>query len=157
MAALRYLLRILGYLWSLPHTLIGVLALLTVYFPKSIRWKNGALEVVVRWHLIPRGLDRTGDGDVDDPEDFRTGGQTHGIIIFLRDEEAREGVRLGNHERVHVVQCMIFGGVLYPLMYGLSCGFNLCRGQSMSDAYHNCIFEKRARAWQNDGVPWLLR
>ena len=106
------ILKILGWIWTLPHTLFGVLCLLTVYFPKSIRWSDGALDVVVRWNLIPKGFDRTGDGDVDDPKDFKTGAQTHGFIIFYRDERTSRRESLRCHERVHVVQCMVLGGVL---------------------------------------------
>ena len=38
----------LGVLWSLPLTLVGV-ALALVYLPKSIRWRDGCIEVVQAW------------------------------------------------------------------------------------------------------------
>ena len=144
------ILKILGWIWTLPHTLFGVLLLLTVYFPKSIRWSEGALDVVVRWHVIPEGFDRTGDGDIDDPEDFRTGAQTHGFIIFYRDKHQRDRGDLREHERVHVLQCMILGGVLYPLLYGLSFAINLARGQGTVVAYKNIWFERQAYRIQRE-------
>jgi len=151
---IKHLVRFLGYVWSLPHTLFGVLLLLTVYFPKRVRWSEGALDVVVRWHLIPKGMDKTGDGDLDDPEDFVTGGQTHGIIIFYADEYQAQRQRLRCHERIHVLQCMIFGGLLYPLLYGLS---SMAAAFSGDDYYRDNHFEVWARAWEGGDVPWPLK
>lgn len=163
MHALKLVLRLLGYLWSLPHALFGLLLLCTVYFPRSIRWHRGVFEVVVRWHLIPRGMDRTGDGDIDDPEDFRTGGQTHAWFVFLRDEEQRKSLRLGNHERMHTVQEMIFGP-LYPVIYGLdffcrlfaACLRDDYRDVAVANAYYNIWFERWARR-NETRLHWLLR
>jgi hypothetical protein len=152
----KFLLRILGYIWSLPLTVFGLLLLCTVYWPRSVTWRNGALEVVVRWHLIPRGMDRTGDGDLDDPEDFLTGGQTHGAVIFLCDENQRNDMRLHHHERHHVVQAMILGFILYPLGYGVSCLIGLCKGKGIAGASQDCWFERWARAMENQ-LPWLFR
>ena len=105
-----------GYILSLPHTLFGLLLMLW-YRPTKVRWNNGTIECISE-HIIPQGIDRTGDGDVDDPEDFRTGAQTHGIIIFYADEYQRLRPDLVAHERTHVWQGMLFGP-LYPLTYGV--------------------------------------
>ena len=135
MKYLRYLLLFLGHLWALPHSLFGFLLCITVYWPKSIRFRSGAIEVVVyKDHLIPKGLDN-----------FRTGGQTHGAFMFFADERCRDDVGLNSHERVHILQTMIFGGVLYPLLYGLSCLIGLLRGKSATMAYWDNWFERWAR------------
>lgn len=89
----------LGFVWSLPHTLLGVLLIL-VYFPREIRWSQGCLEVIPRWIIGSPGA------------------QTHGVVIFYRDRRTRAWVPLRVHERVHVVQGMIFG-IFYIISYSL--------------------------------------
>lgn len=100
----------------------------------------------MRWHLIPAGLDRTGDGDIDDPEDFRTGAQTHAFFIFNAAERDRENEKLQRHERKHVWQAMVWGP-LYPFIYASNFAWNKwIKKQSNIDAYKNIWFEKQARA-----------
>jgi hypothetical protein len=152
---MKTVLQLLGYLWSLLHTLVGVLLMVTVYFPKSVKWIDGALVVIVRWHIIPEGMDRTGDGDCDDPEDFITGAQTHGCIIFCRDEKQAASARLQNHERVHIAQSMVLGP-LYPLLYGILCLVMLIKHRSTMKAYWMNPLEVQARAHEKE-LPWIFR
>ena len=126
------LLRFIGFLWALPHTLFGVLLLLTIYFPRSVVWCDGALDVVVRWKLRPAS--------------FNPGAQTHGVIIFYADAHQLGIEPLRRHERRHVDQCMVLGGVLYPLFYGLHYLWNyLTNGFDGGKAYEDNWFEKDAR------------
>ena len=85
-----------GYLWALPHTLLGLL-LAPFYGIKSVRWSQGCLEFVVS------ALDEAG-------------AQTHGWIIFYRSAQIRGNTNVRIHERVHVVQGFI-GGPFYILAY----------------------------------------
>jgi len=138
----------LGVLWTSVWSLIGVLLLLTIYFPKRWpRWNHGGLEVVVRWSLIPKGFDRTGDGEINDPEDWYTGAQTHGVIKFFAGEGQIQ--RHDYHEQVHVWQCMIFGP-LYGLIYGLDWLVQLLWLRDTAVAYEAIWFERWARRWQRE-------
>lgn len=136
---------ILGSLWAFPTTLIGLLAALTIYFPKSIHWYRGTIVIVVRWSMIPKGFDRNGDGDLDDPDDFLTGGQTWSLFMFLRDEQQREHPRLLKHEHTHSVQNWILGPV-FGIIYGGEWLFRLlAMRQDAHLAYHNLWLERWAR------------
>lgn len=104
------LLKILGHLWALPLTVFALLATLTRYFPRRIRWRLGGIEVIPRWGLIPKGLKRDG-------KDFRTGGQTFGLFRFYREEKNWEDIPLVYHEKTHQKQQMIWG-ILYLFIYG---------------------------------------
>lgn len=142
---MKRLLLVLGGVWSLPHTAIGLLALITVYWPKAMRWETGALHVVVRWSLIPRGM-----------ENFRTGAQTHGFIIFYADEAQAMRSRLICHESWHVYQGMLLGP-LYPVLYGLLFLVELARKRDVVRAYEGIWFERWAYAREKGPLPWLLR
>ena len=97
------MIRFLGYLWALPNTLLGVLMALTVYFPKMVRWRDGALEIV------PRRRNLIGGPWV--------GAQTYGWIIFGKTREMLDAVDLYAHERVHVDQGLKYGITLW-FVYG---------------------------------------
>lgn len=133
----KYALRLLCYAWALPSTLIGLLLLATVYWPSSVRWSSGALDVVARRGLIPRWA----------------AGQTHGWIVFYRDDRQSEKRDLRVHERFHVAQCMTWG-VMYPVLYGLSSLWALVRG---GDYYRDNVFERQAYRRQGGKLPWILR
>lgn len=92
-----------GYVWSLPNSLIGLVLLATWYWPRSIAWRDGCLEVVTRRTLIGGPW---------------VGAQTYGWVIFYRDSNMQSRGDLAVHERVHVAQAMV-GGVFFLLAYGL--------------------------------------
>lgn len=96
-----FALRLLGYVWSLPQLLLLGLPLALIYRAHSWRWNDGCLEAI--------GGDRIWG---------RPGAQTHGWLIFYRDEQQRRSKGLRVHERVHVLQAFV-GGPLYTLSYGL--------------------------------------
>lgn len=88
------LLRILGYLWALPATLIG-LALAPLYGFRVPDWRNGALEVTAD-RLIPS----------------RAAAQTWGWLIYYRGDA--RGARWRRHEGVHVRQWLVLGLLYLP-------------------------------------------
>lgn len=94
-----------GYLWALPHTLVG-LALAIVYRAHSWWWHQGVLVAI--GGKRPDGSTRIWGNP---------GAQTHGWLLFAasEDEFARRDLRV--HEFVHVVQGFV-GGPLYMLAYG---------------------------------------
>jgi hypothetical protein len=152
----------LGFFWSLPHTIFGFLLMALPawpkqwslkrwegfdwfpYFPRKIRWCwanwGGFVLEAIPKRLIPKGWDQTGDGDIDDLADFRTGAQTHGWIIFYRDYAAARHPLLREHEETHVLQGYI-GGVFYVLAYAFSSLVMLISGKHY---YHDNWFEKHA-------------
>jgi len=132
---MRIALYLLGHLWALPHTLFGLLLLATVYRGKVTRWSWGGIEVRLDSNrdLIPKGMENGL---------FETAAQTHGVLIFY----VALSKRLRRHERRHVLQCIILGGVLYPAAYGLLYVVGLCQGKSALEAYKAIWFEKNARA-----------
>jgi len=83
------ILYLLGALWILPLTLAGaVLAL--IYVPIGVRWSDGLLEIRTLWIIGSPGA------------------QTIGLIMFYTDPEERDRPRLRVHERVHVIQSMLW-------------------------------------------------
>lgn len=147
----------LGWVWSFPGlwpgcSLFGLLLALTVYFPKKVRFRRGYVQIVVRWSLIPKGFDTNRDGDLDDPEDFRTGGQTHGCFMFHSDERQWDRADHVHHEETHVWQCMVLGFLLHPLIYGCSYVVNRLRGMDPETAYKNVLQERQAYRRQREFI-----
>lgn len=125
-----FILRLLGYLWALPHSLFGLL-LLAYYWPRSVRWSEGALDVITTRTLIGGRW---------------VAGQTYGWVIFYREGPAARGVNMRAHEREHVRQALI-GGPFYPLAYGLHfLWLWLVKRENWRDAYRANWFEVRAYA-----------
>lgn len=114
---------IFGLIWSLPHTLLGLIFFLPLYWPKRIRWSEGCIEVIPKWILF-------------DPI-----AQTHGAIIFYRDETYRNIRLVRVHERVHVIQGFILS-LLYSVSYVLFFG-----GKFAAQGFRDW---KRAYLW----IPW---
>lgn len=131
-------LRVLGYLWSLPLVLVGLLLAL-LYRPTSWRWSEGCLEAIV-----------AGDRMIGKP-----GAQTHGWVIYYRDELARQSARLRRHERVHVRDGLL-GGVFYGLAYAFTFAWWFVFVPAVplgwprwKRAYYRNWFEQRARLAEN--------
>lgn len=97
------ILRALGYLWALPHTLIGLL-LVPLYRPTRVRWSEGCLEMIAG---TSHGRTRIFG---------KPWAQTHGWLIFYAGEEWWSERSLRVHERVHVTHGFI-GGPFYVLSY----------------------------------------
>ncbi len=92
------------------HTLVG-LALMPIYGVDKWRWRAGAIEVMA-------GRKKDGTTRIW----FQPGAQTWGIIVFCANGRNFENEPLQVHERVHVLQSILFG-VLFPITYLLSFAF----------------------------------
>jgi len=133
------LLHLVGYLWSLPNTLIGLL-LVPLYAPQSIEWCDGCLEVIA-------GERKDGSTRIF----FKPSGQTFGWIIFYATEEKRQKASLRVHERVHVTQGFI-GGPLFALTYLLCFAWSFTRNgfKDWYSAYMRNPFEIQAYRIQDE-------
>ncbi len=116
----------LGYIWSAPNTLIGLL-LAVFYRPTAWRWDRGVLTALGGKRIWGRPA-----------------GQTWGWLIYFSDERARSREDLQVHERVHVRQGMI-GGPLFLLAYGVHFLFLWVRYRfDWKRAYFDVWAEKQA-------------
>jgi hypothetical protein len=132
------LLRLLGYLWATPWTLIFLLMLLVAWAlrrVKPVRWAHGAWD----WQVTRgRGLEWLLDGWV---------AVTLGWICLWTNRPHWLGIDAPYmdervyvlHERRHLTQNMIFGPLFYPL-YIL--------GSLLAWSYHDNPFEIDARNHQ---------
>jgi len=126
---------LLGYLFSLPNTLLG-LVLALVYWPRQWRFSGGCIEAVA------------GDRIFGKP-----GAQTWGFLIYYRDEHVREVADLRVHERVHVVQGFYLGP-LFLVAYGLHFVW-LWVAQGFGDwraPYHRVWAERQAYQVQDEYI-----
>jgi hypothetical protein len=132
-----------GLVWGFfLHGLVALLLLCTVYLPERIWWQGGAFHVIPRWGLLPRKI---GTGGI--------AAQTHWIFIFYADLKTSKNERLVTHELVHVYQCLMLGGIIHPLTYGLSYLINRIRGQNGYVAYRNIWQEKQAYRLEEEYHP----
>ena len=88
---------IIGYLWALPNTIIGLLLSL-LYLPKHIRWSEGCIELSDCQRLF---------GGI---------AQTHGFVIYYKTDSYRANKGIRVHERVHVKQAFLMG-ILFLIAY----------------------------------------
>lgn len=120
-----------GYVMLLPHTLVGFLFFALIYWPRDWKWHGGYWTCIVRNGLIGGPW---------------VGAQTHGNIVFCRDEKMRQRTRLRVHECVHIVQEMLLGP-LYMLIYGLHFAWKFVtkkKGENWIEAYYDICFEVQA-------------
>ena len=125
------MLRLLGYLWALPNTLIGLV------FCAVARLSGGEVQVVdgvveahggwTRPALRPNPLMRHGIAAI-----------TFGHVVVGADAFQLQRTRV--HERVHVRQYATFGPFFLPL-YFLSSAWCVCR---RVDPYRQNVFEREA-------------
>jgi hypothetical protein len=123
----------LVYLWALPTTAVGLLALvLAAIAGRGVRCAvvNGVLEVhggLVTWFLKHCTLLRGG-----------ASAMTLGHVVLGRDELLLDLTR--DHERVHVRQCERWGPLFLPA-YGLASAAVFLRG---GRPYEDNPFEREA-------------
>ncbi len=125
------MLRLLGYLWALPNTLIGLV------FCAIARLSGGEVAVVdgvveahggwTRRALRPNPFMRHGIAAI-----------TFGHVVVGADAFQLQRTRV--HERVHVRQYATFGPFFLPL-YFLSSAWCVCR---RVDPYRENVFEREA-------------
>lgn len=91
-------------LFIVAHTLLGVLLMLP-YGVESIRWNRWTIEVVAK-------ANKDGHTRIW----FRPSAQTWGLMIFYASAQLKSSEPLRVHERVHILQSLLFGAV-YPVTY----------------------------------------
>jgi hypothetical protein len=134
-------LRILGILWTLPNTLIGLIGGgAGLLFGASVEFSRRDFALVFhRWPWGPGGAITFGNtilhtGDTLDSEcltyEHRAG----------RCEHPR--IKMGDHERAHVYQYMVLGPLFLPL-------YLLCGGVSVRNP-----FERAADRYAMTGRGW---
>jgi hypothetical protein len=121
---------VLGWLWTLPLTLIYLPVVLT-YGPRRCRLQDGLLRVDVGRIWIGYSS---------------TIGQTVGSVIVIRDDYA-DLERIWVHERHHARAQFWRYGILFPIMYGLA---SLNAWAAGLHFYRDNVFEVAARKaeWQ---------
>ncbi len=141
----------LGVVWSSPCTLVGLLMSI-FYRPQSIRWSEGAIELVA-------GRNKKGRTRIWG----RPGGQTLGIVIWYASEDGMRNPRytIRSHERVHVLQYLI-GSVFFALAYGVEFLLRWVGAPSWREAYRALWWERMARHyapimdWGTYGTSYIL-
>lgn len=109
MSWLWWLLPLAPVLFLVLHTLLGFM-LMPFYGVEKVRWYKGAIEVVAKRNK------HGGTRIFGQP-----GAQTWGLIIFYASERSWDWAALRVHERVHILQTILFG-VIYPITYLLAFG-----------------------------------
>lgn len=130
-------LRLLGFVWAAPITVLGLAYALLFNMLGWYKWV-GVSDNALVWKVNP-----TAPGWLLGwwkP----WGGHTIGNVVVINfcmsaDHEAQVLV----HENQHVLQCMRLG-VFQPIMYGL-CMLAIKVGCKNSDIYFDCVFEIDAR------------
>ncbi|KAF1710611.1 hypothetical protein CSC70_08110 [Pseudoxanthomonas kalamensis DSM 18571] len=133
--------RLLGAAWTLPNTLIGLLAgAAGLPFGARVAWRGAELALVFRrWPWGPGGAITFGNVIL------HTG---HDLDVACSTYEHRAGrcehplVRLGDHERAHVYQYMLLGPLFLPV-------YLLCGGVSVRNP-----FERAADRYALTGRGW---
>lgn len=134
-------LRLLGILWTLPNTLIGLIGGgVGLLFGASVQFSRRDFALVFhRWPWGPGGAITFGNtilhtGDTLDSEcltyEHRAG----------RCDQPR--IKIGDHERAHVYQYMVLGPLFLPL-------YLLCGGVSVRNP-----FERAADRYAMTGRGW---
>jgi hypothetical protein len=132
------------YLWALPCTLVGLLALVPWLAARApLRWRQGVLEACLdtsRGRLAAALARRV-------PFDAITLGH----VVLARSPQALARWRV--HERAHVRQCERWGPLFFAA-YLLAGAWQWLRGR---DAYRDNPFEVQARAAAADDDEATLR
>ena len=94
------------------HTVFALVVLAPIFGVESIQWSDWCIEIVAKRNK--EGKTRIWG---------RPGAQTHALVIFYSSEgnRLRRGLRV--HERLHIIQEILFG-IFYLVTYGLSFLFN---------------------------------
>lgn len=130
--------RFLGYAWSLPVTLIGLIYVLTFSFAGWYRWMGVVGDALV-WNInldrLPAWLSKFW---------MKWSGHTFGQVVVLKYTlDTERGKVLLIHESEHVHQHMKLG-VFMPIMYSLIY-LSIKFGCESADPYLDNVFEVSAR------------
>ncbi|WP_343852647.1 hypothetical protein [Rhodanobacter soli] len=132
---------VLGMLWTLPNTLLGLLLGATgVAFGARMRWQRSELALVVRrWPWGRGGALTLGNVIVHT-------GERLDVPCLTYAHRAGRGIEppvsLADHERAHVYQYMLLGPLFLPL-------YLLCGGISVRNP-----FERAADRYARSGRGW---
>ncbi len=123
---------LLGYLWALPNSILGLAVAVGSLFGGRWQLREGALEASGPWleHLLIR-RNRAG---------FGIEAITFGHVVIGRDLDCLDRCRA--HEQVHVRQYARWGPFFLPV-YLLSSAWQALRGR---DPYRDNRFEREAFA-----------
>ena len=112
--AMRHLLRVLGVVWTVPNTLVGLLVgAAGLPFGARARWSRDEFAIVFdRWPWGPGGAMTLGNSILNTDE----GLDSQCLTYAHRAGRAQEPrVRIGDHERAHVYQYMLLGPLFLPV------------------------------------------
>ncbi len=133
--------RVLGMLWTLPNSVVGVLAgLVGIAFGARLRWQANELALVVRrWPWGAGGALTLGNVILHTGERLDTRCLTY---AHRAGQGVDPPVSLADHERAHVYQYMLLGPLFLPL-------YLLCGGISARNR-----FERAADRYALHGHGW---
>lgn len=135
------LLGMLGMVWTFPNTLIGLLAGLIACIAGGRMQVSGRdlAVVVTRFPWGPGGAITFGNVILATGKDLEQRCPTYACRAGLKQEP---WMRLGDHERAHVLQYMVLGPLFLPL-------YLLCGGVSVRNR-----FEQAADRYALTGSGW---
>lgn len=138
---LRRMLHLLGAVWTLPNSLIGLLAgTIALPFGARPRWRRDDLALAFqRWPWGPGGAITFGNVILHTGDTLDCPCVTYAQRTGLARTPA---IVLGDHERAHVYQYMVLGVLFLPL-------YLLCGGVS-----HRNRFEQAADRYAMTGRGW---
>ena len=133
------LLFLLGILWAVPMSLIGMVAgLLTMPLGSRLKYSDHAL-VFSRFPFGPGGAITFGNVILNTANDLDAIVTTYQCRA---DGNRNDCVRIGNHERAHVYQYMVLGMFFLPLYF-------ICGGISVKNP-----MERAADRYAMTGKGW---
>ena len=140
-ARLCRLLWLAGALWTLPNTLLGLVAgVAGLAFGAHCRWQADELAVVFgAWPWGPGGAITFGNVILHTGASLDIRCATYAHRAGLADDAL---IRLSDHERAHVFQYMVLGPLFLPL-------YLLCGGISVGNR-----FERAADRYALSGRGW---
>ncbi|MBS0225122.1 MAG: hypothetical protein JSS25_02095 [Proteobacteria bacterium] len=138
---LRLLLRLLGIIWALPNSVVGiVLGVAALPFGARPRWRSNDLALVFQhWPWGPGGAITFGNVILHTGDTLDCPCITYAQRAGLAHTPP---IVLGDHERAHVYQYMVLGVLFLPL-------YLLCGGVS-----HRNRFEQAADRYAMTGRGW---
>ncbi|MDR2870956.1 MAG: hypothetical protein LBV45_00140 [Xanthomonadaceae bacterium] len=132
--------------WTLPNTLIGLLAGSVGLFAGARAywsWRDRAL-VFERWPWGPNGAMTLGNVVLNRGDSMDVACNTYAHCAGLRHHPV---IRLGDHERAHVYQYMLLGPMFLPLYFA-------CGGISVRNRFERAAdrYAMTGRRW----CPWPI-
>lgn len=139
--AARTTARVLGVVWTLPNTLIGLVGgVVGLAFGAQAHWRSQDLALVFdRWPWGPGGAITFGNVILHTGDSLDVACTTYAHRAALCEDPS---IRLADHERAHVFQYMVLGPLFLPL-------YLLCGGVSVRNR-----FERAADRYAMTGRGW---